>query len=87
MARPAGLLSEMRPCGVARRSFGFTKLLSSRLAWPHFGQQRYAWILCEQALTRSTETHCVRLWCTHGYGQHIPACVQSAPCLLDRMVS
>ncbi|GMR00652.1 MAG: hypothetical protein BMS9Abin18_1523 [Zetaproteobacteria bacterium] len=59
---------EMRPCGVAppgdsllrkrnspcRRSFGFTKLLSSRLAWPHFRQQRYVWILCEQALTYSS---------------------------------
>jgi len=38
--RPFGLLSQMAPCCVARRSFGITKLLSSRLAWGHLGRQR-----------------------------------------------
>ena len=28
------------PCGVARRLFGVTKLLSSRLAWPILELQR-----------------------------------------------
>ena len=38
--RPFGLLSQMAPCCVARHSFGFTKLHSSRLAWGHLGRQR-----------------------------------------------
>ena len=38
--RPFGLLSQMAPCCVARHSFGFTKLRSSRLAWSHLGRQR-----------------------------------------------
>jgi len=38
--RPFGLLSQMTPHCVARHSFGFTKLRSSRLAWNHLGQQR-----------------------------------------------
>ena len=38
--RPYGLRSQMAPYRVARRSFGFTKLYSSRLVWSHLGQQR-----------------------------------------------
>ena len=38
--RPFGLSSQMAPCCVARRSFGFTKLHFSRLAWGHLGRQR-----------------------------------------------
>jgi hypothetical protein len=37
---------EMEPYSVARRSFGFTKLFSSRLAWFYFRQQRNIRILC-----------------------------------------
>lgn len=40
----------MRPFIVVRRSFGFTKLHSSRLDWPHLGYQRCSLNLCEQAL-------------------------------------
>ena len=38
--RPFGLSSQMAPDYVARHSFGFTKLRSSRLAWHHLGRQR-----------------------------------------------
>ncbi|WP_348674829.1 hypothetical protein, partial [uncultured Abyssibacter sp.] len=36
---PYRIAPEYRPCGVARRLFGITKLRSSRLAWPVFRQQ------------------------------------------------
>jgi len=66
----------MKPCGVARRSFGFAKLLSSRLAWLHFGQQRYAWILCEQTLARFAKMIAApgRALLSHnlGYSQMLP---------------
>ena len=39
-ARPFGLTSQIAPDCVARRSFGFTKLHFSRLAWHHLGRQR-----------------------------------------------
>ena len=38
--RPFGLSSQMATYGVARHSFGFTKLHSSRLACGHLGRQR-----------------------------------------------
>ncbi|MCW4344620.1 MAG: hypothetical protein N0E48_14880 [Candidatus Thiodiazotropha endolucinida] len=35
---------EKAPLGVARRSFGITKLLSSRLDWCFFRRNRANWI-------------------------------------------
>ncbi|MEW8543103.1 MAG: hypothetical protein AB2693_06170 [Candidatus Thiodiazotropha sp.] len=35
---------EKAPLGVARRSFGITKLLSSRLDWCFFRRKRANWI-------------------------------------------
>ncbi|MCW4344424.1 MAG: hypothetical protein N0E48_13895 [Candidatus Thiodiazotropha endolucinida] len=37
-------MPEKAPLGVARRSFGITKLLSSRLDWRFFRHNRAHWI-------------------------------------------
>ena len=56
-------------CRIAWCSFGITKLLSSRLAWPLLGQQRRAWVsvnrpwcffdlmMTDIMATESTEKH------------------------------
>jgi len=51
------------PCGVARRSFGTTKLLSSRLAWPVLERQRGSAISVNRPLAEI---------CCHGWiiGRH-----------------
>ncbi|MCW4344569.1 MAG: hypothetical protein N0E48_14625 [Candidatus Thiodiazotropha endolucinida] len=38
------VVPEKAPLGVARRSFGITKLLSSRLDWRFFRHNRAYWI-------------------------------------------
>ena len=40
MAPARRVAPQKGPCGVTRRSFGVTKLLSSCLAWPLLGRQR-----------------------------------------------
>jgi hypothetical protein len=41
--RPFGLLSQKAPSSVARYSFGFTKLRSSRRAWYHWVSNAMTW--------------------------------------------